>query len=133
MNSFTKINHIALLISDLDKTRIFYGDILGLEEIERPVFRTQGIWYQLGECQLHLMLIPNMVLPQSHPENRTVQPHFAMSVLAAEYRAIVDKLILADLEVVEERAFRINTEVRQAFFYDPNGNMIEIIATEDNA
>ena len=70
-----KIDHIALLISDLERARIFYGDILGLEEINRPEFRIPGIWYQLGEYQLHLMLLPNMYRPQFHPENRTVQPH----------------------------------------------------------
>lgn len=129
----SKINHIGLLISDLDKARAFYSNILGLIELDRPVFRTQGIWYQLGECQLHLMFVPNMIRPQFHPENRTVQAHFSVDVSILEYLNILNKLTLSDIEIIEEKSIRVNTEVWQAFFYDPDGNMIEIIALEDEA
>ncbi len=125
-----KINHIGLLISDLDKARVFYGNVLDLEEIERPVFEIQGIWYQLGEHELHLMLMPNMPRPPFHPKNKTVQAHFSINVHMSEYREMVDKLSLSKFEVIEEQSFRDNIEIWQAFFYDPDGNMIEILASK---
>lgn len=41
MKMFTKINYLGLLISDLKKGREFYGNVLGLEEIERPSYNIQ--------------------------------------------------------------------------------------------
>lgn len=122
------INHVALLISNIKKGREFYSHILGLEEIKRPPFPIQGIWYQLGSSQLHLMLIENLKKPQCHPDNVTVQPHFAISVSSENYQAIIKKLSLSKIAVTEEpRLLHANTW--QAFFYDDDGNMIEITTT----
>ncbi|MBI2792380.1 MAG: VOC family protein [Gammaproteobacteria bacterium] len=129
MKNFTKINHLALLISDLEKGREFYGKILGLEEIERPSYHIQGIWYQLGDSQLHLMLLEDLKQPQCHPENVTVQPHFAFSVSVGDYQEIIGKLSLSEINVVEESR-DLRPDTWQAFFYDYDGNMIEIIATQ---
>lgn len=123
------ISHIAILISDLDKARAFYTDILGLEEIERPAFRIPGIWYQLGSSQLHLMLLPKMRRPESHHDNITVQPHFALSVTITEYKLILEKLFLSHIHVTEDKSVNFTTETWQAFFQDDDGNMIEIITT----
>lgn len=132
MNNFSKINHLSLLTSDLEKGREFYGKILGLEEIERPAYNIQGIWYQLGESQLHLMLLQQgLKTPQCHPEDKTVQPHFALSVNISDYQEIVRKLSILGCEVIEDKLEQLQTEIWQAFFYDYDGNMIEIIAKQE--
>lgn len=43
-----RLNHIGLLVSDLDRARNFYTNILGFKEIERPEFLIPGVWYSLG-------------------------------------------------------------------------------------
>ena len=50
------LNHIALHVSNLELSKKFYGDLLGLEKIKRPNFDFPGEWYRLGNFQeLHLI------------------------------------------------------------------------------
>ena len=41
---FQSIDHITLIVSDLDQTRRFYCDCLGMQEVDRPDFDFPGIW-----------------------------------------------------------------------------------------
>jgi catechol 2,3-dioxygenase-like lactoylglutathione lyase family enzyme len=51
-----ELNHVAIHIDDLEKSRAFYRDILMLQEIERPAFGFPGAWFRLGDQQeLHLI------------------------------------------------------------------------------
>jgi catechol 2,3-dioxygenase-like lactoylglutathione lyase family enzyme len=50
------VHHVVLLIDDLAAARQFYGDVLGLTEIDRPDFKLDGAWFQLGAGQLHLIV-----------------------------------------------------------------------------
>lgn len=84
----------------------------------------------LGGHQLHLMFVPDMLRPQFHPEHKTVQAHFSMDVSMSEYLNNLNKLRLFNIEIIEEKSIRGSIEVWQAFFYDPDGNMIEVIATK---
>jgi catechol 2,3-dioxygenase-like lactoylglutathione lyase family enzyme len=52
------LDHSFLTIQDggEDEARRFYGDVLGLEEIQRPkgLQRSGGVWFQAGGQELHL-------------------------------------------------------------------------------
>ncbi|MGM1057097.1 MAG: VOC family protein [Bacteroidota bacterium] len=51
-----KYHHTALLVSDLDKSADFYGNVLQLKEIEVPYSNPVLRWFSLGEdLQLHLV------------------------------------------------------------------------------
>lgn len=41
---FQSIDHITLIVSDLDQARRFYCDCLGMQEVARPNFDFPGIW-----------------------------------------------------------------------------------------
>jgi catechol 2,3-dioxygenase-like lactoylglutathione lyase family enzyme len=71
-----RLQHVSLPVPEaadsLEEARRFYGEILGLEEIPRPpVFPGTGIWYAVGDQELHLFTEPDGVAanPQSrrHP------------------------------------------------------------------
>src|SRR5690554_5707271 len=58
MDSFsqTKLNHVAYYVKDLEKSGVFYGEILGLEETEEPFKEGRHLWYNLGDnVTLHLI------------------------------------------------------------------------------
>ena len=55
MIELLKLHHVSLAIRDLEASKLFYGGILGLPEIERPGFRFPGAWYALGDRQMHLI------------------------------------------------------------------------------
>jgi len=51
------LQHCGLIVADLERSRRFYGDALGLEEVQRPSnFAFEGAWFQAGEGQLHLLV-----------------------------------------------------------------------------
>jgi catechol 2,3-dioxygenase-like lactoylglutathione lyase family enzyme len=53
----TRVQHVGLVVSDLERSRRFYGGALGLEEVPRPHnFRFEGAWFQVGDDQLHLLV-----------------------------------------------------------------------------
>lgn len=50
------LHHVSLPVTDLERSRRFYRDVLGLAEIERPPFDFPGAWFGLGSHgQLHLI------------------------------------------------------------------------------
>jgi catechol 2,3-dioxygenase-like lactoylglutathione lyase family enzyme len=124
-NKKAKLSHIALLITDLEKARHFYGNILGFKEIERPQLFIKGLWYDLGEFELHLMLYEQAVPSQFHPLNETVQPHFALSIMQNELMTILEKLKDSDVQFISEPALSPAGRM-QIFFYDYDKNMIEL-------
>ena len=52
----TQIDHVSVLITDVERSRRFYCDLLGLKEIAKPrTFGFVALWFQLGDTQLHLL------------------------------------------------------------------------------
>ena len=52
------IHHISLIVTDLERARAFYSEVICLKEITRPAFDFPGTWYAIGldGQQLHLIV-----------------------------------------------------------------------------
>jgi len=51
-----ELNHVAIHVSDVERSCAFYATALKLERIERPAFTFPGAWFRLGAVQeLHLI------------------------------------------------------------------------------
>jgi catechol 2,3-dioxygenase-like lactoylglutathione lyase family enzyme len=83
-------HHIALTVTDLERSKQFYREILGLREIARPPFNFPGAWFQLGAAQqLHLIVHTNPTFRTGKPlDSRDV--HFAVRV--PDYHEAVEEL-----------------------------------------
>src|SRR5262245_19710870 len=74
--NITQIDHVSVIITDVERSRQFYRDLLGLKEINRPrTFDFVVIWFELGNHQLHLLL-------KDRPDTRSPR-HFALRVADA--------------------------------------------------
>ena len=74
------IHHVSLTVSDLERSRRFYREVLGLQEIARPPFNFPGAWFQLGASQqLHLIVHTNPTFRTGKPLD-TRDSHFAVRV-----------------------------------------------------
>src|SRR5436190_6189436 len=69
-----ELNHVAIHVRDLEASRRFYRDVLGLPEIARPAFDFDGAWFALGKQELHL------ILETSLPPGDRHHHHFAVRV-----------------------------------------------------
>lgn len=111
----TQIDHVSVLITDVERSRAFYRDLLGLEEIAPPkTFDFVVVWFRLGNHQLHLLL-------KDRPD--TVSPrHFALRVSDVEQA----RHYLRSRGLATEETTPIPGADR-FFIRDPDANRIEII------
>lgn len=110
--------HGAILVSNLEEAENFYGRILGLPKVDRPL-NFPGTWYQVGDFQIHLIqspeVIPDLVNLEKYGRNR----HLAFSVTNIE---VAKQRLLAN-----NCQFQASASGRPALFVrDPDGNIIEL-------
>lgn len=73
------LHHVSLPVTDLERSRRFYLEILGLKEIARPPFDFPGAWFEVGGGQLHLIVGENSTFRgEKGLDSRDV--HFAIRV-----------------------------------------------------
>src|SRR5262245_20200506 len=72
----SQIDHSSVIITDVDRSRRFYRDVLGLKEIHKPrTFDFVVLWFDLGNMHIHLLL---------KEQADTISPrHFALRVADA--------------------------------------------------
>jgi catechol 2,3-dioxygenase-like lactoylglutathione lyase family enzyme len=102
-----------------EDARRFFGELLGLDEVEKPeVLRARGgIWFSLGGQQLHIGVQEGFVpARKAHP---------AILVEAAALDEIAGRLDAADAVVLWDEAL---DGARRFFTEDPWGNRIEVLA-----
>jgi len=80
-NKISSILHASFLIEDLEKSLIFYRDVLGFElDPGRPEMNYPGAWLKIGNTQqLHLLQLPNPDL-RLRPEHGGHDRHIALQV-----------------------------------------------------
>ena len=49
-----RLHHVAVIVTDLDRSAAFYHQLFGLSPVDRPPFSIPGLWLGVGDLQLHL-------------------------------------------------------------------------------
>ncbi len=49
-----RLHHVAIIVTDLDRSAAFYQQLFGLSPIPRPPFPIPGLWLGVGDLQVHL-------------------------------------------------------------------------------
>ena len=126
----TRLQHVLVLTDDLDATKAFYCDVLGLAVGERPPLPFPGYWlYSDGVACLHVAerasydaLAAGMGLPAK------ASPVDHVAFEADEHELLLEGLAAAGVEVTTNAV--PGSGVRQLFFDDPNGARVELIVPE---
>jgi catechol 2,3-dioxygenase-like lactoylglutathione lyase family enzyme len=111
----SQIDHVSVIIADLERSRRFYRDLLGLKEIAKPrTFDFSVMWFDLGNQHLHLLL-------KDRPDTLSAR-HFALRVPNAP--AARDYFRRHSVPIQETTPI---PGADRFFIADPDGNRIEII------
>jgi catechol 2,3-dioxygenase-like lactoylglutathione lyase family enzyme len=118
----TQLNHVTVRTTDLDGTRDFYSEVLGLREGPRPPLSFPGYWLYCGE-QAVVHLVPPSGQIGAGPGDATGNfDHVAF--VANDFEGMRDRFRRMGLAFRENEVPGIR--LRQLFLQDPNKVMIEI-------
>lgn len=123
---------MQVTVTDLARSRAFYGGFLGLTEMARPTtFHYPGAWFQLaGGQELHIVCVPHAHWRE--PKTMEIyETHIALRV--PSFRGALDRLHSAgfheDLPDTDPHRIVIKrdspTGYPQVYFFDPDRHLIE--------
>ncbi|WP_206291813.1 VOC family protein [Humisphaera borealis] len=120
----TRLDHVAIVVTDVARAVAFYREVLCLTEIARPPsFDFPGAWFRLGPAAggqtLHLL-----GMDESEGRGRR---HFCMMV--DDLRAAETHITSKGLEVLWNTKHKI-AGIDRFFVYDPDGNRVELQGAE---
>jgi catechol 2,3-dioxygenase-like lactoylglutathione lyase family enzyme len=119
-----RIDHVQLAAPPgcEPEARRFFGELLGLEELEKPssLRARGGVWFRLGAQQLHIGI------EQEFSPARKAHPAFAVS----RYDELLARLRSAGVPVTDDVSI---PGVRRCYVADPWGNRVELVAVENGA
>ena len=126
-----RIQHVGLVVSDLERSRRFYADALGLEEVPRPAnFTFDGCWFRFGGTELHLLAEEHTTGGAGQGEAgegaaRGLTTHLAFEV--DELEPALARLAQHGVGLAGGPMPR-GDGYTQAFFLDPDGYELELFA-----
>ncbi|CAM8924392.1 unnamed protein product [Rhodiola kirilowii] len=128
------LNHISRASSDINRLAKFYQEILGFERIESPKLDFNIIWLSLPPdhaVQIHIIeRNPEVNLPEGashsaldHDPNFLRRGHhvcFSVSNFHSFLQTLMEKGIKT------HESSQPGSKVKQVFFFDPDGNGLEV-------
>lgn len=110
-----ELDHIALQVVDVEKSRDFYVKALQLQELPRPNFSFPGVWFALGPHELHLIGDRDKEVNSHHRGT-----HFAIRV--SDVEPCATRLDSLGIEYIRKHR---PDGAHQIFFQDPDGHYVE--------
>ena len=123
------LNHVLVMTGDLEATRDFYVDVLGLEDGYRPPFAFPGHWFYLGErAVIHVAELRDYLDRRDRaqggaPDSATGSiDHIAFE--ATGLRDMIARLKKHGICAQHRKVPHL--DLHQVFVHDPNGIRIEL-------
>jgi catechol 2,3-dioxygenase-like lactoylglutathione lyase family enzyme len=121
MSLIKRLHHSSLLVTDLARARAFYEGILGLELSSlRPPMPFDGVWYEIGEQQMHLLALPSPEEGLERPTHGGRDRHTAL--LVNDLDELIVRLEKAHIPYTASQSGR-----KAVFCRDPDGNALEFM------
>lgn len=121
------IDHVTVVVKDLEQSRRFYADALGMRQVPRPAFSFEGLWFQAGSTQVHLIL----EFARSAPAGNLLPPQRRSSLaqhtafLVEDARSVIARMKELGVPIVDGPKSRPDGYI-QVFVTDPDGHVIEL-------
>lgn len=124
-----RLQHCGLVVADLERSRRFYGEALGLEELPRPAnFTFAGAWFALGDTEIHLLAEADTTGRAGMPDPGPgiaggLATHLALEV--DDFVVWQERLRAHDVPPAAGPMPR-GDGVVQLFVFDPDGYVVEL-------
>jgi glyoxylase I family protein len=125
------LDHVSVAVTDLERSRRFYRDVLGLTEVERPAYPVPGVWFQLERGMVHLSVVEHPIENRDGPIDSR-ESHFALRI--DDFAGRLESLRALGYDESAEGALLIQVNpytvagVAQIYLRDPDGNLVELNA-----
>ena len=106
------LNHITFGVTDLDKSRFFYRDILGFDEVK---VWDSGAYLEAGNLWLCLTL-------DQKAAGNLDYTHTAFDVSETEFIVLVKQIVQSGAVIWKENS----SEGQSLYFCDPDGHRLEL-------
>jgi lactoylglutathione lyase len=119
-----RINHIALSVAQLERSRVFYQEVIGLDTIPEPFHDGRHVWFSVSEgAHLHLIQNPPPIeVPSKNTHLCFSVPDMKTFVAALQKRNIRFEDWPGKVSAITTRTDGIH----QIYLQDPDGYWIEI-------
>ncbi|MDQ6882885.1 MAG: VOC family protein [Candidatus Dormibacteraeota bacterium] len=106
---------VAITAGAESAARQFYGEVLGLTEVEKPATLADrgGVWFKCGTQQLHCGVEPEVARTRRHA-----------ALLTDDLEAIRSRLVRAGIATSDDRQI---PGYRRFYAEDPFGNRLEFM------
>jgi catechol 2,3-dioxygenase-like lactoylglutathione lyase family enzyme len=125
----TFFDHVTIICADLEATRRFYIDFLGMTEVARPPFKFPGLWFQIGNVQVHA----TQASPEAGKAGWGDQGGKVIS--RGHHFAFAVDDVSKCLGIVQAHGVRIAAPLqqrpdgyKQVYLYDPDGHVVELVS-----
>jgi catechol 2,3-dioxygenase-like lactoylglutathione lyase family enzyme len=123
--NIARIKETCIYVTDLQATKAFYADKLGLPLIS--LVEGRHIFFRAGQsvllCFIAAQTEKEMELP---PHGARGSVHFAFEVASgAEYNAALQQVQDAGIPILHQHTWK--GVLRSFYFHDPDNNLVEII------
>ncbi len=113
--------HASILVEDLGQARAFYEGVLGLKpNSARPDMSFKGVWYDLGNQQIHLLCLPNPEKGLTRPDHGGRDRHVALGIDSLD--ELAERLDLAVIPYTRSQSGRA-----ALFCRDSDDNALEFV------
>ena len=118
------LDHVTIVVKDLEATRRFYVGLLGMQEVPRPAFSFKGQWFQAGPTLIHTILEFEGSGPAGSAAcSNSRGHHFAF--LVDDCWEAAKRVEAAGVPFVSPPKERPDGAI-QLFINDPDGHLVEI-------
>ena len=120
----SRIKETCIYVSDLQRTKAFYAEELGLPVISMVPDR--HIFFRAGESVL-LCFIASQTENEKElpPHGARGSIHFAFETDSEAYASALQQLKAAGITILHEHTWKAG--LRSFYFHDPDKNLVEII------
>ena len=123
------LNHVLVMTRDLEATRDFYVDVLGLEDGYRPPFAFDGHWIYLGDrAVIHVAELRDYLEERDLARDGSADAATgSIDHIAFEATGLKDMIATLEQRGIAARHRKVpHLDLHQVFVHDPNGIRIEL-------